>query len=324
MSFTNFDQLPDLTGKVALITGGNSGVGFETAKALYLKNCTVIITGRREQKLKEAIDQLYALKTNQTATIKYLLADQADLRQVHDLGKQFLALGLPLHILVLNAGALAPPGSCWTAQHTDLMLCTNHLAHFLLVDLLLDKLLEQKGSRIVHVSSLASLSVFSIDWNTIDTNCVSGMSGYARSKLFNILFSTRLAQKLEGKQVYSNASQPGATYTEALSEGKAVGESWSKYLVSYLTWPFFAPSRVGALSQIYLAAHPDVERLELRGLLVGPSLPTIGWYYPSQTQSNYISKLVTEENMTKAWDWSLKEVQRCVPGWKPHSIFKSS
>ncbi|KAJ1559114.1 hypothetical protein HK096_001659, partial [Nowakowskiella sp. JEL0078] len=261
MKFTSFEQLPDLSSKVAIITGGNAGLGFQTAKALAFKGASIFITGRSEPKLKAAVIQIQddAKKANislDNSKIRYLQS----LPTVENLARTFLALNLPLHILVNNASVVSQPGTKLPEIGYELSMITNHFAHVYLTLLLLDAIRKaEPGARIVNVSSDLHHSVkkSKFDWEKLARTQFIGMYGYSESKLMNILFTHALVKRLEG-----SATQP----------------------------------EIGALSSINAVASPDIEKLGLSGKYIGPKL-FLNALKPSQVEICKESPLVTKENI---------------------------
>ncbi|KAJ3333290.1 hypothetical protein HDU91_002952, partial [Kappamyces sp. JEL0680] len=197
----------------------------------------------------------------------------------------------------------------------------------LLVDLLLENLLQAgSGARIVVVSSIASRLVLpDLDWTRLGKCTVEGFPGYGRSKLLNCLYTKALVEKLAGTGIYVNASQPGATYTEALSQAKHSGgldkRGWLEWAFSPVVWMVFTKTEVGALSQIYPAAHPDIVEQNIQGAFIGPYLPTIGWWSPSMIAHCSMSSLATDAtNIRECWNHSMRLIQEAYPDWRPHAL----
>src|SRR5882757_3196018 len=145
-------DIPDLSGKTAIVTGGNSGIGFEAARELARKRAHVILACRDLGKAQEAIAQIHALLPS--VSLEALQLDLASLASVHRFAEGFTARSIPLDLLLNNAGVMAIPYRK-TAEGFEMQLGTNHLGHFALTGLLLAPLLAAPAARVVNVSSTA-------------------------------------------------------------------------------------------------------------------------------------------------------------------------
>ncbi len=185
--------------------------------------------------------------------VEMLLADLSSQQSVRQLAAEFLATQQPLHVLVNNAGLVNTRREL-TADGIEAVFAVNHLAYFLLTQLLLDRLKASAPARIVNVASDAHR------FGTMNFDDLGGegsyrtMRIYGQSKLANILFTYELARRLEGTSVTVNCLHPGAVATGL---GKNNG-SWARGLIGLLR-PFFRTPESGAATSIYLASSPDVE-----------------------------------------------------------------
>ncbi len=144
------DAIPDLSGRTLIVTGGNSGLGFETTRALARRGARVVLACRNPEKAREAMAKLHA--ENPRADVEGMALDLASLASVRAFAKRFLAENDALHGLVNNAGVMALP-RCETVDGFEMQLGTNHLGHFALTGLLLEALLATPGARVVNLSS---------------------------------------------------------------------------------------------------------------------------------------------------------------------------
>jgi NAD(P)-dependent dehydrogenase (short-subunit alcohol dehydrogenase family) len=311
-------DIPDLTGKIAVITGGNSGLGFETAKQLYAHNCQVYITGRNEQKLVQAIQRLETT-TSTAPKPAYLVCDQQSLQEVRSMARAFQQLHSKLDILVCNAGLLAPQSSHTSTEGLDYMLVVNHLSHFLLIDLFLP-LLERAGhgSRIVLVSSFGHNYVGKNDvhFDTFGSVPVLGFAGYTRTKLFNLLHGKRLSNRLKEKGIFVNICHPGATYTEAVSSPNHDSVVLNWFIKAFANVTMFVSTEIGALSLLYCASSNDIVEQNYHGEYFGPTQFTALLWIPSQTEKCAVSKQVNEENIELCWQKSIETIQKILPDWQ--------
>jgi retinol dehydrogenase 12 len=193
--------------KTILITGANTGIGKATAQALAAGGHTLYLACRSEDKTRSAIDEITAATGN--GAVHFLPLDLGSLASVRECAAAFVALDAPLDVLVNNAGVAGQRGV--TEDGFELTFGTNHLGHFLLTNLLLDKLKESAPSRIVNVSSRSHYDAKRIDWDALrqPTKGMTALGEYAVSKLANVLFTQELARRLEGTGVTAYALHPG-------------------------------------------------------------------------------------------------------------------
>jgi NAD(P)-dependent dehydrogenase (short-subunit alcohol dehydrogenase family) len=210
------DQLPDLTGKTYLITGGNSGIGFEAARYLGKAGGTLLIAARNADKGAAAVNALSDETGNPVTLIQM---DLADLSSIRSAVKDIKAKTKSLDGLINNAGIMQTPKSK-TADGFELQLGTNHLGHFLLNGLLFDRVKAASG-RIVTVSSIAHKFGRMYLSDLMMTNTYTPTQAYGQSKLANLLYAMELHRRLEasGSKVTSYACHPGYSNTNLQSTG---------------------------------------------------------------------------------------------------------
>ncbi len=242
----------DLRGKTAVITGASSGLGRATAQALAGMGAELVLICRDRARAEQTVAEIRAATGN--ARVDYLLADlsvQADVRRV---AAEFLDSGRPLHILLNNAGALFPQRTL-SADGIEMTFALNHLAYFLLTDLLLERLKASGSARIVNVASRAHEGAR--DGLAFDdlqgARHYSAFGAYGRSKLANILFTRELARRLRGTGVSANALHPGFVATRF-----AHANGVFKVLMTLLR-PFQRSIEQGSRTPIYLCSSPEVE-----------------------------------------------------------------
>ncbi|CAG8543447.1 16869_t:CDS:2 [Racocetra persica] len=257
-----FDDIPDLTGKVAVVTGGNAGIGYVTCRELARKNAHVFVLGRNIEKVQAAVEKIRTETGNQN--VEFLHLDLGSLRSVKKCAENFLARDLPLHILINNAGISADPFSL-TEDGIQEEFGVNHVGHFLFTKLLLPKIKASKPARIVNVSSRGHRFApeGGIEFEKInDPNAQETMIRYAQSKLANILFTYELnKQYLEGEQVYANSLHPGVVDTSMLRNSSVVTENLRASAIS--------PDD-GAITTLYCATSPEIEAKNYRGKYFEP------------------------------------------------------
>jgi len=197
----------DLGDRTFLITGANTGIGKETARALARRGARVHIACRSQDAGRAAIDEIAADTGNHDLAL--LPLDLGDLGSVRRCAEEFLATGEPLHGLINNAGVAGSRGT--TTSGFERMFGTNHVGPFLLTNLLLDRLTSSAPARIINVASIAHYDAPGIDWDLVrrPTRTITGMREYSVSKLANVLHAQELARRLDGTGVTTYALHPG-------------------------------------------------------------------------------------------------------------------
>ncbi len=251
----NAEQLGDQTGRVAIVTGSNSGIGFETARVLAGKGSTVVMACRNLGKANPKAEEIRVAHPG--ADVEVMPLDLSDLDSVRRFAEAFRAKHSRLDLLINNAGIMVPPYGK-TAQGFETQFGVNHLGHFALTGSLLDLITGTPGSRIVTVSSIAHL-VGTIDFS--DLNWEDGykaQAAYGRSKLANLLFTYELQRRLAaaGKDTLAVAAHPGWTATNLQENAKA-----AKFLNRFLA----QRPLMGALPTLYAATEPSVRGAEYFG-----------------------------------------------------------
>jgi NAD(P)-dependent dehydrogenase (short-subunit alcohol dehydrogenase family) len=246
------EKLKDnMNGKICLVTGGTNGIGKATAQALAQMGATVVIVGRNAQKISQVVEEIRAASGNKN--VDSLLADLSSQQEVRRLAKEFKSKYSHLHVLLNNAGGFFMRRQL-SVDGIEMTFALNHLAYFLLTNLLLDTLKASAPARIINVSSDAHASG-KIEFDNLQGERVYSPRAYDNSKLADILFTTELARRLEGTGVTVNALHPGFVATGfAKNNGKVIAA-----LVSIFA-PLVARSPAkGAETSIYLASSPSAE-----------------------------------------------------------------
>ncbi|HEU5347202.1 MAG TPA: SDR family oxidoreductase [Ktedonobacterales bacterium] len=242
----------DMKGRICLITGATSGIGLVTARELAARGATVAMVGRNESKTRAAVEDIRQQTGN--AEVDYLLADFKSPAAIRGVAEAFRRRYGELHVLVNNAGVLL-----WqrreTADGLEMTFAVNHLAPFLLTNLLLDMLRASAPARVVTVASDAHRGA-TIRFDDIQhtQGRYNGLMVYGQSKLANVMFTYELARRLAGSSVTANTLHPGVVATNIYRSSNRIF-NWATMMVM----PIFAlsPER-GARTSIYLASSPDV------------------------------------------------------------------
>ena len=249
------EQLGDQTGRVAIVTGSNSGIGFETARVLAAKGATVVMACRSLDKANPKADEIRGAHPN--ANVEVMELDLSDLDSVRRLAEAFRAKHSRIDLLINNAGIMVPPYGK-TAQGFETQFGVNHLGHFALTGSLLDLITSTPGSRIVTVSSVAhymgAIHFSDLNWE----KGYKAQPAYGQSKLANLLFTYELQRRLAaaGKDTLAVAAHPGWTETNLQEHSGSI---------RFLNRFFAQGPPMGALPTLYAATEPGVNGAEYYG-----------------------------------------------------------
>ncbi|WP_203350089.1 SDR family NAD(P)-dependent oxidoreductase [Streptomyces sp. S-9] len=250
-------NIPDQHGRVAIVTGANTGLGFETARMLAERGARVVLAVRDVEKGKQAAARIHGdvgVQALDLASLDSIRSAAADLRALHP----------RIDLLINNAGVMYTPKRT-TADGFELQFGTNHLGHFALTGLLLDRLLDVPGSRVVTVSSVghrirAAIHFDDLQWE----RSYSRVGAYGQSKLANLMFTYELQRRLarHGATV-TVAAHPGVSNTDLLRNSPAAFRLPITWLAPLIT----QNATMGALPTLRAATGPDVRG----GQYYGPS-----------------------------------------------------
>ncbi|XP_062307546.1 retinol dehydrogenase 14 [Osmerus eperlanus] len=243
-------DLKRLDGKTVLITGGNSGVGKETAIALAMRGARVIIACRDVDKAEKAVRDIKI--RSHSVNVLHMELDLANMRSIRDFCKNFLQREKRLDILINNAGI---PGLLdWTDDNFSMCFGVNHLGHFLLTNLLLGRLRECSPSRVVTLTC-SNYKYQKLDFQDLNYNLLPFFT-YCRSKLANLYFTQELSRIAQGKGVTSYAVHPGY-----------VQSSWTchysvlfRMLMQVIMWMFFVPCEMGAQTVVWCSVSDEAAK----------------------------------------------------------------
>jgi retinol dehydrogenase 12 len=241
----------DMRGKICLVTGATSGIGKEAAIVLAAQGAEIVITGRNPQKTIDTVQQIKSETGNKS--VSYLLADFSDLDEVRSLATAFKERYSRLDVLLNDAGAFFLK-RINTPYGVEMTFLVNHLAPFLLTNLLLGILKNSAPARIVNVSS-DSHQFATMDFDDLGfRHGYFGINAYGRSKLANVLFTYELARRLDSKIVTVNAVHPGRVSTDIWKSSFSIFGPALKYFMSFFS---LTPTE-GADTLVYLASSIEV------------------------------------------------------------------
>ncbi|XP_023763253.1 short-chain dehydrogenase TIC 32 B, chloroplastic [Lactuca sativa] len=283
----------DASDLTVIITGGASGIGLETTRVLAMRGAHVIIAARNMKAANEA--KQLVVKHNEKAKIDVLELDLSSLKSIKTFSHSFKALNLPLNILINNAGIMFCPYQL-SQDGIEMQFATNHLGHFYLTNLLLDKMKETAAAtgiegRIVNLSSVAHVYTYEkgIRFDKIsDKDSYSDKRAYGQSKLANILHANELSRRLkeEGANITVNSVHPGIIMTDLMRHS-----FWQMRILKLFTCLFWKNVPQGAATSCYVAVHPGLKGVSGKYFLDCNEWPA--------------SKFATDPELAKnLWDYS--------------------
>ncbi|KAI4340091.1 hypothetical protein MLD38_024961 [Melastoma candidum] len=291
----------DASNLTAIVTGGASGIGRETARVLALRKAHVVIAARNMDAANEARQLI--LEENEDARVDVLQLDLCSMKSIKAFVENFNALHLPLNILINNAGIMFCPHQL-SEDGIEVQFATNHIGHFLLTNLLLDKMkstAKETGieGRIVNLSSIAHLYTYEdgIRFDMInDRDSYSDKKAYGQSKLANILHANELSRwlKAEGANITVNSVHPGLIMTNLMKHSLLLMRIL--HMFSYLLWKNIPQ---GAATTCYVALHPS-----LKGVT--------GRYFLDCNEMEPSAFAKDEKLAKKLWAFSQKLVDSCT------------
>jgi NAD(P)-dependent dehydrogenase (short-subunit alcohol dehydrogenase family) len=281
---TKAQQTVDLSGKVCLITGANSGLGKATSLALARMGAQVVMLSRDAQRGQAAVDEVRRESNN--SRVELLLADVSSQRSIRKAADEFKSRHDKLHVLVNNAGVNLGSRQV-TEDGIESTFAINHLGPFLLTHLLLDVLKASAPSRVIMVGSGAH-SMGKLRFEDLQfEKKYSAMGAYSQSKLANVMYTYELARRLSGTGVTVNCADPGTVATSLGSD------QWIfRFLVKL---PFFQTPEKGAATAVHLASAP-----ELQGVT--------GKYFAKQREAKSSERSLDAEASKRLWEESARLV----------------
>ena len=291
------EDIPNQAGRVALVTGANSGLGYETTLALAAKGATVIMACRDADRARKAREDILA--TNPVGKLEILRLDLASLESVRAGAEAYLAKYNRLDVLINSAGIMAPPRS-ETEDGFELQFGVNHLGHFALTGHLLERIVETPESRVVSVTSTAH-KFARIDFDDLQSRQnYRRYRAYGQSKLANLLFAFELNRRLAaaGSDSISLAAHPGlAETTLQRRTARATASRFEGAIYTAMHYVVSQTAEMGALPQLYAATGREAEG----GMLYGPEwLQTRG--FPVQVRPSRAA--ASWEDARRLWEIS--------------------
>ncbi|MHB8585027.1 MAG: SDR family oxidoreductase [Thermoplasmatota archaeon] len=272
-----------LAGRIAIVTGSTSGIGYETARGLAEMGATVIVASRDEAKCEAAAAAIR--RGLPGAQVEPLRLDLADSGSIATFVRTFTQTHAALHLLVNNAGIYTSKRTV-TPDGLEVTFATNHFGPFLLTRLLLPSLKRGHPSRIVNVSSEAHRGA-QMDFSDLQSaRRFRGRDAYARSKLANLLFTYELARRIDPQEITANALHPGVVRTQWARQGQGVVQLGVRILS-----PFMISPKDGAATSLFLASSPRVDGVT-------------GGYWIRSRQRSSSSPSRNEESQRRLWDES--------------------
>jgi NAD(P)-dependent dehydrogenase (short-subunit alcohol dehydrogenase family) len=294
-------QIPPQNGKIAVVTGANSGLGLYTTAGLAGAGATVVMACRNPAKAAQAVEQVQKLAPG--AKLEVMPLDLADLSSVRAFAESFAAKYPRLDLLCNNAGVMAVPYAK-TRDGFEMQVGTNHFGHFALTGLLLERLRAAPAGRIVNVASMAHKWTKAMDLEDpfFERKPYQRWDAYGKSKLSNLLFTFELNRRLRkaGGALLTAAAHPGYSDTNLQMVGPEQDKSAAgKLAMAVGNWIFAQPASQGALSTLYAATMPDIAG----GDYIGPDGLGEMRGYPKKVGCR---KLARDESLQGRW-WALSE-----------------
>ena len=284
-----------MTGRTVLVTGGTSGIGLATAAGLAGLGARVGIVGRDAARTKAAAERL----RGEGGQVDVFVADVSAQREVRRLAAEVLVAYPRLDVLVNNVGGY------WSTRHTTVdglehTFAVNHLAPFLLTNLLLDRLRASAPARVVTVSSGAQAQG-RLDVDDLQgERAYSGQRAYSQSKLANVMFTYELARRLQGSGVTANVLHPGVVRTNF---GREDSRGWMRVMLPVVR-PFMKSPDAGAATSVYLASSPEVGDVT-------------GRYFVDRRPRS--SSRASQDAAAAAWLWDVSAALVGLPSSAPHA-----
>jgi len=276
-------------GKICVVTGGTSGIGFATSMGMAHLGFTTVVVGRDEKRCDKAVRSIKAASGN--TRVECIVADLSSQRDIRLLAEQVKNKYEKLHVLINNAGAKILARQV-TVDGYEMTFALNHLGYFLTTNLLLELMKKSGEARIVNVSSGAHGGCSKINFDDLQSaKGYIGKKAYAQSKLANILFTYELSRCMQGTGVTANVLHPGGVISKFCRNNGWI--SWLKHVTYHLMTRTLASPKEGAKTSIYLATSPEVAGVS-------------GKYFVNQKPVRSSDASYDREAARQLWDISLE------------------
>lgn len=294
------EEMPDQSGKLTIVTGGNSSIGFETAKALANAREQVIVAARSEQRGQEAVRAIK--EASPTAKVEVGVLDLANLASIAMFAQRLRERGQPIDLLINNAGVMAIPQRRLTRDGFEMHFGTNHLGHFALTGHLFPLLLQSRAPRVVTVSAvIARWRSTRLDLADLQSEQhYRRMGAYASSKLANVLFAIELDRRARGTGLISVAVHPGASFTNL--QQHAVPPFLRPVVRPLHNGLLGLPAAQCALPSLYAATASEVSG----GTFFGPTGRYAARGTPGAPRKERLPERALDENLARAL-WEVSE-----------------
>ncbi|KAM4772253.1 retinol dehydrogenase 13 [Rhinophrynus dorsalis] len=282
-----------IVGQTVIVTGANTGIGKETALELAKRGGRIIMACRDMEKCENAAREIRGKTLNHNVFAKHL--DLASTKSIKEFAKNILEEEEKVDILINNAAVMRCPH--WkTEDNFEMQFGVNHLGHFLLTNLLLDKMKNSGDSRIVNVSSLAHIAG-EIDFEDLnwEKKKYDTKAAYCQSKLANVLFTNELVKRLQGTGVTANSLHPGVADTELGRHTGMHKSAFSSTVLGPLFWFLIKSPKQAAQPSVYLAVAEDLKGVS-------------GKYFNGLKEKEPAPQALDEETARKLWEESARLV----------------
>ncbi|KAI8089085.1 uncharacterized protein BX664DRAFT_279803 [Halteromyces radiatus] len=302
----DLEDIPDLTGKTAIITGANTGIGRVCALEMARKGCKIILACRTESKTLPVIEDIK--KETGNDQLEFIPLDLLSLQSVTKFVETFKHRHDTLNILINNAGVMMCPFGL-SQDGIETQFATNHVAHYYLTTQLIPLLEKSTPSRIVTVSSMGHRGCLGgLDLQNINNSKKYSRAGhYFKSKAANVLFTRELAKRLEAKgikHVYANCNHPGVVNSDLTRHTMG---SWANSLYNFFVT---ISTEDGATTQLYLATSPEIEQKNIKGQ----------YYVPYSVVGQISSVASSDTNAKELWEFTENLLKEKVPGYQGSPI----